>query len=231
MKLNIRQTLHIFDERPEQARGHITALVSMLGEELNASLFAHYLTHERSAQVRILADPVVPGTRNGNRLDRWIMADQPEVRRAYQCEIKNWSSWAIGGKTLRVGASTEEVLDVATYHYRREMNSNLTPSDVPSRVLKALLPMKLPEEAKGREIAPCVIYWMPFAPTEPDMPYFAIPVHELHVEFDTPFQNGLLHFFSASLYLRSILSRGTGTIEIDLPLLNAREHIISSLFV
>lgn len=231
MHLNIRQTLHIFDERPEEARGHVTAMVGMVGEELNAELFKHYLIHERSAtNVRILTVPVLPGTRKGQRLDRWVMADVSGERRAYQCEIKNWSSWAIGGKVLPIGASDTEVLHMAQYHWERERRSNLAPADTPSRVLKVLLTMKVPHEAEGRVVAPCVIYWMPFAPTEYDMPYFAVPVSELHVGFDTPFQNGLLHFFSASLYLRTLLTQGIDQIEVNLPLYEARKNLISMLF-
>lgn len=232
MHLNIRQTLHLFDGRPEEARGHVTAIVSMVGEELNAELFKHYLIHERNASnVRILNDPVLPGTRKGQRLDRWIMADVSGERRAYQCETKNWSSWAIGGKVLPIDASDTEVLKVAQYHWERERRSNLAPADSPSRVLKVLLTMKVPHEAEGRVVAPCVIYWMPFAPTEYDKPYFAVPVNELHVGFDTPFQNGLLHFFSASLYLRFLLKKGIETVDIDTPLLDIRQGLISSIIV
>jgi hypothetical protein len=230
MQLNIRQTLHIFDEKPSEANGHVTAIVSMVGEELNAELFKHYLIHERNAtNVHILNDPVLPGTRKGQRLDRWIMADVSGERRAYQCEIKNWSSWAIGGKVLPTGAPDTEILHVAQYHWERERRSNLAPADTPSRVLKALLAMKLPHEAEGRVVAPCVIYWMPFAPTQHDMPYFAVPVSELHVGFDTPFQNGLLHFFSASLYLRLLLKKGIETVDIDIPFLEIRQELISSI--
>ena len=75
MKLNVKELLDFFDD--PMIRGHASAVVGMLGEDLNASAYKHF----RNNEIEILDDSVLPGTNKGKRLDRWIVDNNI----LYQC--------------------------------------------------------------------------------------------------------------------------------------------------
>ena len=95
MKINIKELLDLFDDKKESEKGDANAIMSILGEDLNAAAYRHF----RKDEVDILKENVVQGFQGGKHLDRWIL-DKKE-NRLFQCEIKNWAATAIGGKSLK----------------------------------------------------------------------------------------------------------------------------------
>lgn len=118
MKLNIKELLDFFDDKKDSQKGDANALSTILGEELNASVYRHF----RNNKVEILDDSVLPGTNKGKRLDRWII----DNRKLYQCEIKNWAASAIGGRKLKSNASDPEIKEIADYHWKRELKDRFS---------------------------------------------------------------------------------------------------------
>ena len=115
ISLNLLETLHFFDEVPEDSKKLATGMVAIAGEDLGAGLFKHYLQNDgKQQEVTIHQLPVTLGTRKGSRLDRWIETDTT----LYQAEIKNWSSHALRGKPLSCDASVSDVQARAEWHWQ-----------------------------------------------------------------------------------------------------------------
>ena len=117
MKLNIKELLDFFDDRKDSERGDANALITLLGEELNASTYKHF----RKDKVEILNRAPSFGTKKGNRLDRWIV--DRENNRLLQCEIKNWAASAIDGKRLKSDASDEDTRRVVEYNWKNQLRN------------------------------------------------------------------------------------------------------------
>ncbi|MDO8514134.1 MAG: hypothetical protein Q7S50_01160, partial [bacterium] len=199
-------------------------LMSILGEDLNASAYRHF----RRNKVDILNDSVLPGTIKGKRLDRWIV--DKENRKLYQCEIKNWAATAIGGRHLRSDASDEDAKKVVEYHWSRELSSNLSrKAEHPNGVTKVLLQMKPPEKYRNiRKTEPLLIFWMPISSDRRVLnPLSDLSVKSLHLPIKTKFSK--LHVFSVSLYLRQLYKKGKGQkfIDLEIPHFEHRMKILA----
>jgi hypothetical protein len=116
LTINVRTVLEFFDEIPPDSRKHATAIVAVAGEDLGSGLLKDLLGRNMKAEVTILRDAdkrtlsVTTGKRSGPRLDRWIQVAWPDgTLTLFQCEIKNWSAHAVGGSTLKLTASSDEV--------------------------------------------------------------------------------------------------------------------------
>ena len=115
VKLNVPDLLSFFDDKPDWSRKHAPAVVGVVGEDLNAACFCHYLESKGHRGEVLLDDSGKPitvgsGARKGPQLDRWIKVHWKKgTETLFQTEIKNWSSHSIGGKTLPLSASDEEV--------------------------------------------------------------------------------------------------------------------------
>lgn len=226
MKINLRKILEFFDAKHADNKGHASAVVGMIGEDINASAFRHYL-EKAGAIVTILNEPVTQGKLQGVRLDRWICAEIKKEKTLYQCEIKNWSSWAIGGKILKVDANKEKVRSVATYYWNHQYGF-LTP-DYPNKVTKVLVKMKKPEGYQNINILPLLIYWMPISNDKNSKPFFSVKVGDLNKKLNTKTPFKTLHIFSVSLYFRSLLERGIKQIDVDLPHIEKRIKILNDI--
>ena len=55
MKLNIKELLDFFDDRKDSQKGDANALMAILGEDLNASVYKHF----RANKIDILEESVV----------------------------------------------------------------------------------------------------------------------------------------------------------------------------
>jgi len=144
-----------------------------------------------------------------------------ENRKLYQCEIKNWAATAIGGKHLRSDANDEDIKKVVEYHWKRELNSNLSnKSEHPNGVTKVLLKMKSPVEYRNiSKIEPLLIYWMPISSDKHGLePLSSISIKSLHLPIETEFSR--LNIFSVSLYFRELYKKGKGKSFIDLEMPN-----------
>lgn len=210
MKLNIRELLDFFDDKKDSQKGDASALMSILGEDLNASAYKHF----RNNKVDIISDKVTPGTNNGKRLDRWML--DSKNKKLYQCEIKNWAATAIGGQELKSGASDEDIKKITKYHWEREMNSNFSSKhEQPNGVTKVLLAMHKPESYKKLTVEPLLIYWMPVTLDKKGLnPLSVLSVKPLQLSIETKFSK--LSIFSVSLYLRQLYKKGKGKNFIDL---------------
>jgi len=231
MKLNIKELLDFFDDKKDSQKGDANALISVLGEDLNASVYKNF----RNNEVKILNESVTlnkkkdDGTR-GKELDRWIV--DRKNRKLFQCEIKNWAATAIGGKRLKSNASDEETKKIVKYYWDRELNNNLSKrAKHPNGVTKVLLKMEPPNGYRNiSKIEPLLIYWMPISSDKRGLnPLSILPVKSLHLSINPNFSK--LHIFSVSLYLRQLYKKGRGRkfIDLDVPHLEHRIKILTKL--
>jgi hypothetical protein len=166
------------------------------------------------------------GTGRGDRLDRWLLVDEPSSsgskRTAYQVEIKNWSGHAIGGRPLSINAD-----ETTLRQYRQErwlkcwdpvekqfLDQNM------GKVLSRMLPPAKMDGVDGRlrviepairaeEVQPMLCFWWAVHPEGKDESLF---------RFDLP--GGEVNDFSAvwvfsmSNYLRSLSEQ---EIQLDMP--------------
>jgi hypothetical protein len=90
-------------------------LNAVMGEELAQGLLCHCIEETFGGKARILTakgkvETPKPGTRQGKRLDCWIISDPPnEDHILYQVEIKNWSAHSYGGTYLSTNADSEKI--------------------------------------------------------------------------------------------------------------------------
>jgi hypothetical protein len=228
MKLDIKELLDFFDDKKDSQKGDANALIAMLGEELNASVYRHF----RDNKVEILNESITQGYKKGKCLDRWIF--DKKNRRLYQCEIKNWSATAIGGEPLEINVSEDERKRVVSHYLNQELNGNLSKKSKdlhPNHVTKVLLKMREPNGcANVSKIEPLLIYWMPISSDKNCLePLSTISIKKLDLPIKTNFTN--LYIFSVSLYLRQLYKNGKGTkfIDLDMPYFKHRMEILEKL--
>ena len=231
--INVKQTLHFFDEKPELGINHASGVTGVVGEDLNVSCFQRYV-ESNGAKVTVRANPVTTGRKKGPRLDRWIVVDWPGGRRTvFQTEIKSWSSHSYGGMTLPVRASAEEV---AEYKQRRwdmrwDSHRRTLAFDL---IAKVLVPMKPPHDLAKEEIRPLLIFWEALGPRDQaENHLFKMDNPTCDFPFDPPRswpdvrEFPALWIFSVSSYLRSIQDT---SIELRMPNAARRLGILSKLF-
>ena len=237
--INRKELLTFFDEKPEWSRKQATAIVGVVGEDLNATCFLHYLT-SIGAKANILNCPVTTSRPKGPRLDRWIDVKWRDgSRTVFQTEIKNWSAHALGGKTLGINASPEDVekYKEARWKHRWDMEHHtLRRSRSVKKLAKALVRMN-PPEGRGVDekiVSPLIIFWEALGPRDnSDDHLFRVEVSP-RFQFEIPdtwptdhsdFQE--LWVFSVSSYLRSL---NVDTIELRMPIATQRLSILGQLF-
>ena len=227
VKVNVRDLLSFFDEKPDWSEKHATAIVGVVGEDLNAACFCHYLESKEHRGEVLLDDsgkPVAvgPGTRKGHRLDRWIKVYwKEETGTLFQTEIKNWSTHAIGGKTLSLSASDEEVRVYKQSRWENQWDGDERRLRHP-QTPKVLSPMQPPNGAEGKGIQPLLIYWEALGPRDnADEHLFSVDVA------DNPGKFLKLWVFSVSSYLRSV---GQDKLELKLPEASRRLVVLNRLF-
>lgn|SRR3989338_7290756 len=226
MRLNVKELLDFFDDKKDSCKGDANALMSILGEDLNASVYKHF----RGNTVEILNESVTLNTKKGNgtrgkELDRWIV--DKKNGRLYQCEIKNWAATAIGGRQLKSGAGKKEIRKIATYQWNREMRNNFSKDhDHPNNVTKVLLTMRKPKDFRKLKVEPLLIYWAPVTPTKNGLkPLSVLPISSRDLGMEIKFSR--LYIFSVSLYLRSLLRKGRRIIDLEMPNFEHRLKILA----
>ena len=221
------ELLKFFDEKHEGQKGDATGIVAIAGEGLNAACFQHYAVSKGATTVEILPDTVGTGGRKGPRLDRWIKVDWPKAGKIlYQAEIKNWSAFAIGGKTLRACAKPQEIAEHKQNGWKGRYNSK-TQSLTQNETAKVLVPMKPPASVDLQEwtiIRPLLIFWEPLGHKKAGHHLFSVKAYRSESQYpqfrkfcEQPTE---LWVFSVSSYLRS-LKQPT----LDLPMPNAARRI------
>lgn len=233
MKINIQKCLEFLDN--PSVRGHATAIVGVIGEELNACAFKYYMD-EKGNQTKILLEQnqknkpirVTQGTLRGKRLDRWIEVKENGKKILYQCEIKNWSATAIGGRYLKVGADEVEIKNAVKYYWSRQVRTEFSNTKYPSGVTKVFVEMKPPEGYL--EVRPLLIYWMPISSSNNLEPFSIVSRSSFkNPAIKTKFKK--LYIFSVSLYFRKLLRSKKKIIDFDMPDSQHRIKILKSLGV
>ena len=164
--VNVEQVLRFFDEKPRYPGNHATAIVSVLGEDLAAASLQDCLLANGATFVNIRTETVGTGRQQGPRLDRWIEADLKDGRRVlFQTEIKSWSAWAIGGKTLPIDALAKVLSDYKDTYWKQQWDSSRRTFKRPD-VAKVLVHMQPPFDRDDRELLPLIIYWAPAGPRQ-----------------------------------------------------------------
>ena len=219
--------------------GHVTAIVSVIGEDIAAATLKHCLVANKATKVAVLKESVGTGNRKGPRLDRWIEADFDGHQYLFQTEIKSWSAHAIGGKIVPVSATAEQL--------KKEKRRNWDKLwDPDKRTLgnklaaKVLVPMKPPEDVDSRTILPLLILWYPVAPSNKTQAIarvrgghlfsVASPTADFPFGVDDSWPKVCefpeLWIFSVSSYLRSLKQ---SQLELEMPQAAARMRILNEL--
>lgn len=203
MDVNIIPLIKFFDEAAPSSKYHATSVVAVAGEDLGAGLLLHYF-HRNKITAEVLPLVCTQGTRSGVRLDRWILAIQNGKRTFYQTEIKNWSAHAIGGKRLKITASTHDVEMHKIERWEREWDGSTFRK---SGARKVLTPMKAPEQ--DCIVQPLICYWDAIHPKSNKEPLFSVAIQ--HQYFSD------VWVFSMSSYCRNLLSSNIRHISLDMP--------------
>ncbi len=229
MKIYLHELLEFFDEKKSSKNGDANGIVSILGEDLNVALYAHYLLKEcKYHNVKILPDTVSTGNKKGPRLDRWLLVSpRTGMDVLIQCEIKNWSATAIPGYDLPANANDDQVLVVALRQWTVQLNAFEGTSGVGrDKVSKVLVKMQKPTGYEKVTSKALVCYWMPVSVGRKIQTAFDVPVRTLKLKIETGFKN--LSVFSASLYVRSILKKHK-VLDLDMPNAERRLKILGIL--
>ncbi len=226
MKINIDEIIKFFDANME--RGHATSIVGLLGEDLNAWAFKYFMEKTRGAQVEILPDHVVSGKKKGKWLDRWIYVKEGKKEILYQCEIKNWSCTALGGRKLELDADINETIETSRYHWKCQVR-DFKQRNFPNGVTKVLTEMKRPKKYSDVTIEPLVIYWMPVSNTDALRPFFQTPISKFdNSNIKTKFKK--ISMFSVSLFLRELRKeKKNRVINVNLPNAEKRISVLKSI--
>jgi hypothetical protein len=229
MEIDLKKLLEFLDEYHPENKGQASAVIGVIGEDLNASLFKHCM-EARGFFVNVAYYGVTTGSKRGPRLDRWIYIEKDSKKTLYQTEIKNWSSWAIGGYKLSVDADDEDMQKVLSHTWTRQMEIDFVKDKYPNHITKVMVSMRIPAEydtMKG-EVEPLLIYWMPINNNlNPAEPLFSVPRSELPGIGDTEFNE--LNFFSASLYARQLWKQGEKFVDLEMPNAEKRIEVIKTL--
>jgi hypothetical protein len=210
-KLNSSALLELYDQNPnyDELGSPITAITSLIGEDLLLGLFDHYLRNKKGDAIVSLDYSCTNGRLRGRRLDAWIETkNNPEA--LYQTEVKNWCASDIGGRPI---TNTETLLDAAKHNRERYLNH----TETAKKVWKVLLKMNPPEWYPEIKSLPLLAFWSPIAPEkEINSEDFLEPFFEVETqEFEKIILGSKLFthngsyaervsIFSASNYLRRI---------------------------
>lgn len=228
MKINVRNILEFFDEKPAGSKGHHTSIMSLMGEDLGVGLLKHCL-ESRDAKVQILnerpkCEPVVgslrtqlPDIKKRPELDYWVSVVWPDGSATlFQVEVKSWAAYAKDGRVLKFDASPDDVRAFRQERWKHygweEVRPGASLRDPIVQTVKVLVPMRRPLGV-AHPVEPLVSYWVALHPAGDDECLFP---HKL--------PNGLpfsqVWVFSQSAYLRSL---NIGEIEVDAP--NVAERV------
>ena len=232
--VDVTETLRFFDEIPDWAVKQATAIVGLIGEDLNTACLQHYL-ESQGAAVTVYPDSVTTGKSKGPRLDRWIGVDGAFGENVlFQTEIKNWSAHAIGGKTISIDAPPPEVREYKRIQWERRWDAQCRTLNH-SNIGKVLIRMNLPCHMKmeERSVKPLLVFWEPVGPSDSHL-------FKMDVSYDFPFRRPdnwpdkgtfpefpALWVFSVSSYLRSLPSESK--ISLKMPTVIDRYDILGRL--
>lgn len=244
VKIDVVKLIEFYDQKFKNVKKPASSISGIIGEDLIAGLFKHYLENQNSDskdEVIIIDDTIKADGINGKMLDRWILHHLSDGQKiAYQTEIKNWSVHSIGGKTfdeLDLNYPFKNILDNAQKNFTKNCHFDKAGKIgfIDKSVGKVLLKMKQDERTYNHVIKPLICFWMPICPDKDIKPFFE---KECSSDADLkPFCNeskfNSVSFFSASIYLRELILKNPGvndlSIEIYSTNIKQRLDILQSL--
>jgi hypothetical protein len=234
MVINIKELLEYFDLKESTNYGDATATISVVGEDLCASLFKHYCEAEHNSRVDII-DPNhhIPTQlkKIGRRLDRWIIEYKNEGNVLYQTEIKNWCSRAIGGVNVPLDTNEDTLSGLADtnwLHHITEMTSK--DANGVNKVLVDMVSDKKMVNDKSLGIGslykkePLLILWNVAKPKGEKDYFFKYNLPEKHFDYE------YCWIFSCSLYLRQLYKKEKLEVIIDMPNVSRRLKQLNQIF-
>lgn len=223
LTVNVKELLRFFDEKQDAEKGDATGIVSMVGEDLNAACFQHYV-ESKDGCAAVLDDRVIPGGGyRGPWLDRWIEVQWVDEQKSlYQTEINNWSAHALGGETLKADALPQDVAEYKQRRWEKHWDSGRRPFK-DRGITKVLVPMKKPDRCQGLPAKPLLIVWEALGPKEKTNKHlFSItgacdPSFEQPATWPRTKKFDKLWIFSVSSYLRDHLKEKGPKIHLRMP--------------
>ena len=226
VSIDVVKLIEFYDQKSD-IKKPASSISGLIGEDLIAGLFKHYLENYDDAdcdKVEIIDDSIKAYGTHGKMLDRWILHHKINGQKiAYQTEIKNWSVHSLGGKTfdkLDLKYPYNNILKNAKENFER----NCAIDDYgkmgfkDKSVGKVLLKMKPDKRTDNHIIKPLICFWMPICSNDEIKPYF-----EKECSSDVvvnPFYNECkfksVSFFSASIYLRKLISDNPGVMDLSI---------------
>jgi hypothetical protein len=244
MQINIPELLCFFDARPENSRGHASAIVSVIGEDIGVALLRRCVEKKWGVSTKVIMNgevALVPtlGTGRGPRLDRWLLSDDATTgkRTLYQVEIKNWSAHSLGGKEIPSGTPNDSEFmkgyrlerwqanwDISLNCFRwGECGKVLTRMAIPTSVYEdgKVIPISPPVERE--DVEPILCFWSPIHHEGQNESLFRYPLSSVPESGFTG-----IWIFSMSNYLRSIVENEQ-VIDLDMPSAARRIEWLSRL--
>jgi len=171
---DINELINFYDQKVDddgrELKKHASSITGIIGEDLLAGLFKHYLMNSDNFdkivdKVRIEDVSIKASGKKGKMLDRWIIHTKINEAIAYQTEIKNWSAHSIGGKCLR-GYSLEKVLHYGFENFNKVWAENPDEDGAggfkDNSISKVFLKMNTDKyDNEPYIIKPLVCFWMP----------------------------------------------------------------------
>lgn len=233
VRVNLSNLIKVFDERNDLYKGHTTSIAGVIGEDINAAIFADYLIRRKIKNVEILLDPVNMGYGGGQgpRLDRWIKAGNI----LYQSEIKSWCSFQIGRYRLLLEDDAQKIKNLANRKWAREKDEHYKGIKEFGKVSKVLAKMEIPDDLmkKYKTVKPLVIHWMPISSNKRATPFFSCLVKNLGMnkQFAKQIQKDFnkVYYFSCSLYIRELIHMDKKELTLSLPNVCTRMSVIKKL--
>ena len=237
-KLNSSALLELYDQNPnyDELGSPITAITSLIGEDLLLGLFDHYLRNKdnKGDAIVSLDYSCKSEGRRGRWLDAWVETkNDPEA--LYQTEVKNWCASAIGGRPI---TNTKTLLDAAKHNRERYLNH----TETAKKVWKVLLEMNPPQWHTKTNITflPLLAFWSPIAPQKDISsedclkPFFEVETREFKKTilgsnlFTNDSYSKIVSIFSASNYLRRIKDCND-TVTVRMPRVKQRLEIMGNM--
>lgn len=249
--LNIKELIEFYDCKEEGLTKPASSISGLIGEDLIAGLFKHYLENsydfnKNEERIEIKDISIKSAGRTGKMLDRWILHQKKGgYKVAYQTEIKNWSVHSLGGKSLPpldLKNPFQGILECAKSNFSKTWRKDELGKGgfIDKSVGKVLKLMKEDEVVKNAVIVPLVCFWMPICNEDVKSAENLSPFFEKecsnNIEIN-PFVNDgkfdKVYFFSASIYLRSILKNNPEKEFIDISSnnINSRINFLKNLIV
>lgn len=179
ISIDIKELIKFYDQKEENISKPASAITGLIGEDLIAGIFKHFLEECDSTTRNVIIDDISikAAGKNGKMLDRWIIQEKKDgTKIAYQTEIKNWSAHSLGGYDLSdknnqnfidVFLNNKEVKEVGLRNF--DNTWGLNPYDEKeggfkdNSVGKVLLKMNndIYTKENGYLVKPLVCFWMP----------------------------------------------------------------------